>query len=331
MESPGRLAHRSLPVHEPAPGHCLVAVEHVGLCGTDLGFYTGTSSYLHTGRKSYPFVLGHEWSGEIVLTGEGVTGLREGDRVSGHNFRRCGSCAVCAAGGTFHCPYRTEMGVVGEEPGAASEYLSVPAETVHRIPDGVDNRAAALLEPCSASVHALRRLAISGADSVAILGAGTLGLAAAQLAVSRGASVTVLDPNPRLASLAAELGTDRVAAPDEVRSGNYDVVVEASGASEAVRQAIRLCGQNARLAQLGTPHGPVDAVPVDEAVGKNLVTHNVLSGADHWPQLLEEVASGNLRLEPMIDRAFSFHEADKAFERLNDSGRDRPKVLLNIR
>ncbi|MFH9422933.1 zinc-binding dehydrogenase [Streptomyces sp. NPDC017529] len=328
LEGPGRLVHAELPVPRAAAGQLLVAVRYVGLCGTDLGFWDGSSNYLHDGDKSYPFVFGHEWSGRVVEVGESVTGFAVGDRVAGHNFRPCGTCESCARGHILYCPGRSEMGVIGAEQGAAAQYLAVPADTVVTLPDSVSERDAALLEPCTAAMHAVDRLRVARGDEVAVLGAGTLGIAAAQIARARGAAVSVYDPNHGARALAGELGITSVGSPDDAPHGRFDAVIEASGAASAVRLAPLLCASGARLAQLGTPHGPVDQVPVSSLVLGNVTLHAVLSGVGHWQDLLAAVGSGAVRLAPLIDTVVPFDEAVRAFERLADRGRPRPKVLI---
>lgn len=329
LTGPERVRVTEVPTPRPRPGHCLVAVRYVGLCGTDLGFWDGSSNYLRDGLKSYPFVPGHEWSGRVVAVAGDVTRVRVGDRVAGHNFRPCGACPHCAAGRIASCPHRSEMGVLGPEPGAAAQYLLVPAHTLVRLPEEVGDAEAALLEPCSAAMHAVDRLGVTAADRVAVLGGGTLGLAAAQLALARGATVRLYDPAAQARALAAELGIE-AAPPEAAPRDEFTAVVEASGAPAAVRGAPLLCAHGARLAQLGTPHHAVDGMPTAELVLRDLTLHGVLSGIAHWDALLGAVASGALRLTPLIDAVLPHERADRAYRRLAEGDRTRPKVLLRM-
>ncbi|MEU9481059.1 alcohol dehydrogenase catalytic domain-containing protein [Streptomyces sp. NPDC048191] len=329
LTAPGQVRLTEVPTPRLRPGHCLVAVRYVGLCGTDLGFWDGSSNYLRDGLKSYPFTPGHEWSGRVVALAGDVTGVRRGDRVAGHNFRPCGACSQCAEGRVASCPERSEMGVLGPEPGAAAAYLLVPAHTLVRLPDEVDDTTAALLEPCSAGMHAVDRLAVTAADRVAVLGGGTLGLAAAQLARARGAEVRLYDPAGPARALAAELGI-HAGPPESAPYGSFTAVIEASGAPAAVRTAPLLCAHGARLAQLGTPHHAVDGMPTAELVLRDLTLHGVLSGVAHWEPLLEAVATGALRLAPLIDTVVPLDRPDEAYRRLAEGGRTRPKVLLRL-
>ncbi|WP_411152929.1 zinc-dependent alcohol dehydrogenase [Streptomyces sp. A30] len=339
LTGPEQVRTAEVPTPELRPGHCLVAVRYVGLCGTDLGFWDGSSNYVHDGLKNYPFVPGHEWSGQIVAVAEDIAedidgdtaihGVRVGERVAGHNFRPCGTCSQCAEGRIASCPQRSEMGVLGPEPGAAAQFLHVPAHTLVRLPDEVTDQEAALLEPCSAAMHAVDRLGITATDRVAVLGGGTLGLAAAQLARARGAKVALYDPAAPARALATELGLD-TDPPENAPHGTFTAVIEASGAPAAVRATPLLCAHGARVAQLGTPHHPVDGMPTAELVLRDITLHGVLSGIAHWKPLLDAVASGALRLSPLIDAVLPYDRPRDAYLRLADGGRTRPKVLLEL-
>jgi L-iditol 2-dehydrogenase len=330
LDGPRRLVHARVPVATNAPGCLLVAVRYVGLCGTDLGFWDGSSNYLRDGDKSYPFVFGHEWSGHVVEVSPDVRGFAPGDRVAGHNFRPCGSCAHCRRDRIMYCPDRGEMGVLGPEPGAAAQFLRVPAGTVVVLPETVDDREAALLEPCAAAMHAVERLDVGPGEEVAVLGGGTLGLAAAQIARSREAHVHLYDPAPRARGLARELGFSDAGEPGEAPRRQFDAVIEASGAPEAVRLAPLLCSPGGRLAQLGTPHGPVDGMPVSSLVLGNISLHAVLSGVNHWTQLLDLVSAGQVELAPLVDAVIPLAQARAAFERQSARDRARPKILIEF-
>ncbi|MGJ5756536.1 2-desacetyl-2-hydroxyethyl bacteriochlorophyllide A dehydrogenase [Streptomyces puniciscabiei] len=314
----------------PGPGEVLVRVGLLGLCGTDLGFYDGSSNYLRDGLKSYPFVLGHEWVGTVCGTGPGVDADWQGRRVSGHNFRACGRCPACRAGRIRYCPDRSEIGVLGPRAGAGTELLTVPADTLTRIPDALSDLAAALLEPTAAAVHAVDRLAVGPRDRVAVLGAGTLGLAAAQVARALGADPVVLDPHPAARDLAAGLGLQAQAAPGEQDEATYDAVVEASGAEAAVRAAVALVAPGGRIAQLGTPHRTVAGFDAAALVIKDVTLHGVLSGVGYWDRLVEFVESGAVDLDALVDRVFPLDCLDAAFARLAARDRLRPKVMVRV-
>lgn len=315
---------------EPGPGEVLVRVGLLGLCGTDLGFFDGSSNYLRDGLKSYPFVLGHEWIGTVTGLGPGVGADWTGQRVSGHNFRACGRCASCRAGRIRYCPDRSEIGVLGPRPGAGAQLLTVPVDTLTRIPDSLTDAAGALLEPTAAAVHAVHRLAVGPRDRVAVLGAGTLGLASAQVARALGADTAVFDPQPAARALAAELGLPANAVPARSDEEAYDAVVEASGNEAAVRAAVRLVAPGGRIAQLGTPHHAVDGFAAATLVIRDVTLHGVLSGVGHWDRLVAFVESGAVDLDALVDRIFPLDDPDAAFAHLAARDRSRPKVMVRV-
>ncbi|QIS11617.1 zinc-dependent alcohol dehydrogenase [Nocardia arthritidis] len=330
LVGPKELTFAELEPPSPAVGEVTVRISHLGLCGTDLGFYDGSSNYLHDGLKSYPFVPGHEWVGTVVDTGPEVSRELLGRRVSGHNFRSCGRCGHCAAGRIRYCPDRSEIGVLGPRSGAAAELLTVPTATLSPIPDELSDISAAMLEPTAAAMHAATRLGIRPGERVAVLGAGTLGSAAAQIARAAGAEVTVFEPNPGLAELTATLALTAKPAPEAGDMDHYDAVIEASGAEAASSAAIHLAASGGRVAQLGTPHGTVPDFPASALVIKDLTVHGVLSGVGHWDALIALVRAGAVNLDALVDRVYPIDLAAAAFDRLAERGRSRPKVLLHF-
>ncbi|WP_030158154.1 zinc-dependent alcohol dehydrogenase [Streptomyces sp. NRRL S-244] len=330
LTGPRTLSVAEVDPPEPGPGEVLVRVRLLGLCGTDLGFYDGTSNYLRDGLKRYPFVPGHEWLGTVVGLGAGVDPALSGQRVSGHNFRACGRCPQCREGRIRYCPDRSEIGVLGDRPGAGSQVIAVPVDTLTRIPDGLSDEAGALLEPTAAAVHALDRLEVGDRDRVAVLGAGTLGLAAAQVARALGADPVVFDPQPGARELAGRLGLRASAAPADADEGAYEAVIEASGSTAAVRAAVGLVAPGGRVAQLGTPHHAVDGFDAAALVIRDVTVHGVLSGIGYWDRLVALVERGAVDLDALVDRVFLLGELDAAYARLADGTRGRPKVLVRL-
>lgn len=330
LPGPREVAVVEGPVPIAGPGALLVRVRLLGLCGTDLGFFDGTSSYLRDGLASYPFVPGHEWTGEVVGVGAGVEPHWLGRRVAGHNIRACGRCGHCAAGRITHCPERQEIGVLGDGPGAASDLVVVPVSTVVPVPDALTDTSAALLEPASAAVHAMHRVAVGATDRVAVVGAGTLGLVAAQAARARGAAVLVVEPREEARALASTLGLVAIEQAEDHHVEAFDVVIEASGSSTGLVTAIGLAASGGRVAQLGTPHHGVDGVPVADLVVRDLSIVGVLSGVGHWEELVDLVVAGHVDLDAMVDRVVPLDDVRGAYDRLADPARVRPKVLLDF-
>jgi len=329
--APGRLELQQLPIPRLLPGHALIRMSIVGLCGADAALFDGSSVYLKEGLKSYPFIFGHEWSGRVEAVADDVFSLKPGQRVAGHNFITCEMCPACRSGHRLRCQSRSEMGVLGSYPGAASQYALVPAKVLAAIPDSLTDLEAALLEPASTAMHAIVRTGVHENDRVAVIGTGTLGLIATQLAAATGATVETIGIESNGRQLALTLGASRAISPADASADSYSVVIEASGSGAGISQAPRILAFGGRLALVGVPHHPVNGFPVAALVIKNAEVQAVLSGIDQWDRLIGAVDRGRAVLSPLIDAVFPYTDAEQAFQRLQQPGRDRPKVLIDFR
>ncbi len=329
--APGELALQDVDVPGPAANHVLVRPAYVGLCGTDAQLYKGTSIYLTSGMKKYPFVFGHEWSGTVVaVPQDDNSGYRPGDHVVGHPFITCDVCPACRRGRRNLCTRRSEMGVHGAYPGAASQFASVPAKVLTRLPDSLPFADAAMIEPSVTAVQALERTRCGYSDRVAVIGTGTLGLVAVQVAAGMGAQVDAIGVEEAGLQLAAQLGAARALRPEEVLADHYTVVVEASGAPTATGMALEITEPGGRIALVGVAHRPVDSLPIALAVLKDLEVHGVLHGIDRYDQTVRLVEQGTITPSALVDEIFPYTAAEEAFQRLLSPGRAKPKVLLRF-
>jgi 2-desacetyl-2-hydroxyethyl bacteriochlorophyllide A dehydrogenase len=317
------------PVPGPRPGHVLVETAYVGLCGTDAGLLTGASPFIQLGYQRYPFVPGHEWSGTVVAVGEGVDSLAPGVRVVGDPFITCGACRMCRRGRRNVCERRSEMGVRGTYAGAAARYALVPARVCTVLPDDLGLREAPLVEPGVTVVRGLSRVRCAFGDRVAVIGTGTLGLIAIQVARALGAEVDAIGVEPAGLELAAGLGARRAVTPEGVSDETYSVVVEASGAASAAALALRAVEPAGRVAQLGIADAPSE-MTMALAVLKDIEWHAVLGGVEHYERTAGLLASGAVRGDALIERVVPAERAAEAFDALLAGGRARPKLMLRF-
>lgn len=329
LAAPKVVEIRESPVPALRSGHVLVRTAYVGLCGADAAMWDGSSVYLRQGLKAYPFVFGHEWSGVVAAVADDVKNVLPGERVVGHNFITCEVCPACRSGRRTHCSSRSEMGILGDYPGAASEYALVPAKVLASLPDAVTLRDAALLEPASTALHAVTRVNVKNDDRVVVFGTGAVGLHAAQIAAGRGAAVDVVGIDDAGLQLALDLGAKRALRPEQAPNDFYNVAIEASGAPSAVSQAARAITYGGRLAIVGIAHHPVNDFPWAELTIRDANVQAVLSGIDFWDQLVDLAARGPLQLSPLLDRVIPFARAAEAFE-LQVQPRSKPKLLLQF-
>ncbi len=191
----GQLGVEDVDTPVPGPGEVLVRVRACGICGTDLKIVNG--AYRGTWPPALPFIIGHEWSGEVAALGPGAerSGLRPGQRVVAENHTGCASCPMCRAGRYNLCERVREPGfkLYGHTaPGALAEYAVRPAVALHPVPDSVSEVSAALVNQGALTVHAARRTGLGAGDSVAVFGPGLLGLLMIQVARAAGATDVIM-------------------------------------------------------------------------------------------------------------------------------------------
>src|SRR5260221_150338 len=178
LEEYKRFAHKDMPEPEPGPDEVLISVKACGICGSDVHGMDGS-----TGRRRPPIIMGHEAAGVIVSTGTGVDNWKAGDRVTFDSTIYCGRCDFCRSGLINLCEHRRVLGVSCvdyRQHGAFAEFVVVPERVLYRLPDGLPFEHAALVEPFTIALHAIRRLPPALNDTVVVVGAGMIGLALVQ-------------------------------------------------------------------------------------------------------------------------------------------------------
>ncbi|HUC17532.1 MAG TPA: zinc-binding dehydrogenase [Acetobacteraceae bacterium] len=246
---------REFPDPSPDAGEVVVEIEASGICGSDLMTYRapkgGTSATLGLGGRGEPVIAGHEPCGVVAAIGPGVEAREAhlGKRVMVHHYRGCGVCPQCRAGWTQMCDTgATVYGVTGH--GAHATYMKVPASTLVPLPDALSFAAGAAISCGTGTAYgALRRVNLSGNDTIAIFGQGPVGLSATQLAHAMGARVIALDPSPERLARAKEFGADALVDPgtndpaaavrDLTAGRGADITLDCSGKAEGRGGAVR--------------------------------------------------------------------------------------------
>ena len=328
----GNVALREVPAPQPGPGQVLLAVRAAGICGTDLHIYHDEFP------TQPPVVLGHELAGEVMATGDGVTRIAPGDRVTTETyFHLCGSCRFCRGGQPNLCPERRSIG--SGVNGGFAPYVVVPERNLHQLPDGLTFAEAALTEPLACVVHgALELPKVTAGDVAVIAGPGAIGLLTLQVARAAGATVIVLGTaaDRHRLELAVELGAVRVvdvAAEDPVPivrdlTGGWgaDIVLECSGAGPAALALLDHARRGGQYAQIGLFGKPV-AWDLDQICMKELrVTGSNASVPSAWRTALRLLADGSVRTAPLISDIYPLMSWDDAFRRFE--ARDGVKLLL---
>jgi len=235
IEQPGSVSVTTVADPSPGPRDVVVEVSACGICGTDIHILDGEFA-----PTPYPIVPGHEFAGEVVAVGSGVTEVGEGDRVAVDPSLFCGECHYCAIGRGNLCARWNAIGVT--KPGACAEYALAPVANCYRLPEEVPLDHGALVEPLSCAVHGFDLLPGRVGEHYLIYGAGTMGLLMAQLAQRAGAaSVSIVDLNEGRLAVAAKMGADAVAssAAEFDRPDGWEVVVDCTGAVPAIEDGLR--------------------------------------------------------------------------------------------
>lgn len=254
----GDLRVEELPVPEPGPGQALVAVRYGGVCGSDLHYWRhgGVGDF----RLREPMALGHEVVGTVVRYGPAdVSGPPVGTAVAVHPATPCGECPECADGRANVCRDTRYLGSAARFPhvqGGFAGRLVVPAGQLRPLPTGLDLRRAALAEPLSVALHALRRAGDVAGRHLLVTGAGPIGCLVVAAARAAGAArVTVTDLQPRALRHAAAVGADAVVRADDPSGPGWppevDVAVEATGVAAGLDTCLRLVRRGGVVVQLG--------------------------------------------------------------------------------
>lgn len=295
---PSRLVVEEVPVPEPGPGEVLVAVERVGLCGTDVELFTGEMAYFQTGRVSYPLRPGHEWAGTVVEAGPGVPAGWHGARVTGDTMSGDGSCDRCHRGRQHLCERRTELGMWGRA-GALAEFVAVPVSSAHRLPNHVDATTGAMVEPGGNSFRAVRAARLESGDRLLVIGPGTIGLLAALFARAAGAEVHLLGlPGPEL-EFARSLGFDSAWTSDRLPALPFHAVIDSSTSHEVPALALDLVEPGGRVVYVGLAGQP-SLVDTRLMALKDVTAVGVLSASPALAETINAYADGSVDPRPLV-------------------------------
>jgi L-iditol 2-dehydrogenase len=337
FEGPGDLRIGNVSDPEPGPGEVLVRIGAVGICATDLEVYHGTLSYFTSGLARYPVIPGHEWAGEIVGLGEEVRGFAIGEHVTGECGMGCRACALCLGGRHQLCPDRTETGILNRD-GAFAELLAFPAPFLHRVDPAIPLLEACLIEPSAVANHAMYRAGVTARDSVAVLGAGPIGLLTAQMARIYGASaVLLLDPRPQRLALANELGFMHTFDPGDpsagpvvraLTGGGPTVVIDATGNPAAMDLAVQLAAPGGRIGAVGVCGGRRPALDLDRLVTRELSLIGSLGSPNAWPSTVAMLGAGRLRTGPLISHVLPLSRLGEALALIESRVSDVIKIVI---
>lgn len=311
----GSIALRDVPAPDPR-GECRIAVGMAGICGTDLQLLDGYADF-----RGIP---GHEFVGVVEAVSSPDDARWVGRRVVGEINIGCGRCAWCAAGVKEHCVSRTVVGIRGRG-GAFAGVVCLPAGNLHDVPDLMDDETAVFVEPTAAACRILEQVAIDDRAHVAVLGDGRLGLLIAQVLRTATPDVTILGRHDSKLEIARGLGlTAGRADTRPAGAARFDVVVDATGRPEGIRRALELVRPRGTVVMKSTFHGEAVMVPWPIVVDEVTL---VGSRCGPFRRAIDLLASGAVRVRPLISRVAALHEYESAFA----DARRGLKVLIDFR
>ncbi len=332
---PGNVELEEVAVPTIKPHEVLIEVKFTGICGTDVHIYHDSAFY------TPPIILGHEYSGIIVQRGFEVTGFDVGDRVTSPATIPCGECLMCRTNRANRCIGEAKR-ILGahKADGTFTKFVAVPSQILHEIPQPLSLEEAAVAELAACVVRAVyERVGIEPGDVVAVLGPGPTGLLALQAAKAVGAGkvvVTGVSADEERLEVAKKLGADitiNIEKDDPVEvvkrltdGWGADVVLEASGASLARKQAFDMVRRCGKMGLIGLTGKPTD-INLDKIVEGELDLRGSWGTIwTSWRRTLNLLSSGMIQVTPLISAKLPLEEWRKGFEMME--GRKALKVLL---
>jgi len=329
------IVYKDVPLPETNENEVLIKIKAAGICGTDI----------HIFHDSYPYwppvILGHEFSGIIEKVGKNIKHFKVGDRVTSEPHQRvCGFCKFCRLGLIHLCSEKRSPGWGID--GAMTDYISLPENLLHRLPENVSYLEGAVIEPASTVTHAvIERGRISPDDFVVVIGPGPIGLIAAQVAKASGAKKVAIvginiDKEYRL-EVAEKLDIDYVVNAEKIDLNAFvlsktknlgaDMVIECSGSVGGINKSIEILAKNGKLAAMGMSGKELSQIKWNAAVFKELDIYTSLSSTyTSWEIAISLLEEGKLNLKKIISHKFPLSKYREAFNLIMD--RKGLKIIL---
>lgn len=325
---------------EVQPGTVKVKIKASGICGSDI------PRVLHNGVHFYPIVLGHEFSGDVVEVGEGVTKVKVGDRVSGAPLLPCMKCDDCQNGNFSLCKHYSFIG--SREQGSNADYVVLPEQNAVPFDKSISYEQGAMFEPSTVALHGVFQNQYKGGECVAILGGGTIGMFTMQWTKIFGSrKVVVFDISDERLALAKRLGADEVINTKnenfleqvkEITDGKgFAYVFETAGQVATMQIAFQIAANKAHVCFIGTPH---ETLSFTQSMWENMnrkefyltgswMSYSAPFPGKEWSLTAHYFATGQLKIDPeFIYKKMPMKDANEAFQMFKTPGLVKGKVLL---
>lgn len=336
-----KLEVKEVPTKEPGPGEVLVAVHSVGICGSDVHYWSQgrIGNFVVNG----PMILGHESSGTVIKVGPGVKHLKEGDRVAMEPAVPCYKCYQCLHGRYNMC---ADIRCLSTPPydGDICRYHVHDANFCFKLPDHMTFEEGALLEPISVGVYACRRAGVTLGTRVLITGAGPIGLVNILVARAMGADkIVITDLVQQRLDVAKQIGADETVLVDRDepvektaerikpmfsdREG-ADVCIECCGAESSVNLCITVARTGGCVVLVGMGK-PTMTIPLLDAAMREVDIRGVFRYLNCYPAAMSLIAQRKVNALQLITHRFNIEESAKAFEIASDPKSNSIKVMIH--
>lgn len=330
LESIGNLCYKEREIPKLKKGWCLVKVVTTGICSSDIPriFVKGT--------YSFPTIPGHEFSGIVVDVFDEFNKNLIGNRVGVFPLIPCHDCEYCKKGNYETCEHYDYIG--SRRDGSFAEYVSVPIWNLIKLPDLISLKEAALLEPVSVALHAVKKGNIKKGHDVAIVGTGMIGFVAAQWAHAFGAkSVTIFGRNTNKAKIAKKFNFLNFEIGNKTNK-LFDVVIEAVGTPESINQSILITKPNGKIVSMGNPSGDI-LFPQDvywRILRKQLTIEGSWNSSyefdsfSDWTDSCDAIRKKIINIIPLITHEFKKDELSKGLLIMKNHSEEFCKIIVNM-
>jgi len=317
---PGKIVIKNVPVPKPKDNEVLVKVKAAGICGSDVDGYLGRHPMI-----GYPIILGHECSGVITAAGKKVSRKRIGEAVIVEPFALCHKCVFCRQGKYNLC---NDLKIIGHQiPGAFAEYVVIESRFAHRKPANLSFEEAAVMEPATGSMHAVKRCGLRKGNFVVILGCGTIGSFALQHCKNAGAKILVSEIEGFKLKAARKLGASYTVNPkkEDLRKKvmkltngvGADCVIEAVGSQQTLDQTVPLVKKGGTIMLIGWTGAKQDKFDLTNVTFNELKVLGTLGFCNDHATAIKLVAQGKINIKKIITHRFSLPEVEKGIKMLH--------------
>ena len=340
MRGTDNMVIKEIPVPDIREKEVLIRLEYVGICGSDVHYYHYGNCGAYKVDLEEDFMLGHECAGTVVCTGEGVTSLKEGDRVALEPGITCGKCEFCKSGHYNLCP---DVKFLATPPvqGCYEQYIAFPEDMCFKLPENVSTEEGALIEPLSVGFYAAEQGEVQPGDTIVILGAGCIGLVTLLACRARGAGkVIVADLVDAKLEKAKELGADHVINSGEcdaldriselTEGRGADVVFETAGSPVTIAQTPFAVRRGGTITLVGLSSQEEISYNFAQIMDKEAQIKTVFRYRNIYPKAIAAVASGAIDVKKIVTHRFDLEQIQEAFDEAVNNKTDLVKAVIKI-